>query len=288
MIVGKAVKKEQEIVFGAGSISKAKKIAEPLEKLLGYKPETLTSIEKVSFLPENYKKCLKNPLNSMNYHLRKGSSKIDLYSFIDWWTFTDRDETERIKKFFLEKTRQELKNIREKDDLEPFLEDKFPFLGRHGLKHLVGDDLWNRRKEQSGLSEETERALENGENGRNFENFFRDLCQSNGLRCYRDTKNAFREYMPEKYRKIKISLGTLKGLPDFLVDKKNSRSLEEWLKMENNFWRPENQFAFVEVKYRTSRLSKEQKKMIKNLTELDIETKIFKGDFENYDVREPF
>ncbi len=288
MIVGKAVKKEQEIVFGAGISSKAKKISGSLEKFLGYRTETLKDINKISFLPKNYKNCLKNPLNSMNYHLRKGSSKIDHRSFIDWWTFTDRDEKERLKCFFLDESDQELENIKEKDDLEPFLEDKFPFLGRHGLKHLIGDELWDRRKGKDNLSTETEKALRNGENGKKFEKLFRDLCQSNGLRCYRDTKNAFREYMPKEYKEIKSSLGTLKGIPDFLVDKINSRRLDKWIKIENNFWKPENRFAFVEVKYRTSKLSKKQREMIKKLMDLGIETKLFKGDFKDYKVTNPF
>ena len=276
------------IIIGAETEEKLESIRDSLEKVTDFSfkmegaPEKLLEIDGIN---EQYIRSAREPENCMNYHIRKGLSKLGRDSFIDWWTLTEPEERETIRKRFLERLEEYTDRVEEKADIEPFLEKQFPMVGRHGLQKLLGDEIWEIKKEERGsLNEHSNRALENGENGKKFEELFRDLCRDEGMGCYRDTAEALKEYFPEVYREIRKELGTMRGIPDFLVDKKNSKSLNNWIETAERFWEPESRFAFVEVKYNGSRLSKHQKKMVKLLKEHGIETAVFRGTFNSFRV----
>ena len=280
-----------KLLVGAETEERVKKITASLEDYTGFvpdkpcKPRGLKEVKGLE-VSQQYINSVKNPDKNMNYHLKKGFSKIDDNSFIDWWTFTDDATLEQLKQSFLQKISEEsLEDLDEKQSIEYFLEKNFPEIGRHGLKNVLGEDLWEIKLEDlQTLSEQSRKAVKNGEKGKRFEKFFKEICNSNGLTCYRSSSQVLRHFLPEVRKDIRAEFGSLKGIPDFFVDKGNSTTLNNFLECEKDFWEPENRFAFVEVKYGSSKLSKRQRKMVSFLNKLGVEVKLFKGDFKDYSL----
>ncbi len=279
------------IIAGAESRDYLKRILRGTEaQLTGVQVKGTVAVSEV---PEcsGYGRQLRNPLQSGNYHLQQGGSRWEQVSFIDWWTFLPERDRERMCSQLFEAVvdSQVLEQVEEKQDIGYVLEDALPYVGQHGVKTLIGRDVWTYLREHGleGLSAYSQRAVENGERGQRFEQFFQDLCEKSGLRCWKRSASAFKQFQPDVYRQVWNEMGTMKGIPDFFVTKPNTHNLNTWMDEPRvREWEPEQRYGFVEVKYNESTLSPGQREMIRCLIEHGQEVWVLNGDREQYRFEE--
>ncbi len=238
-----------------------------------------------------YAEQLRQPLQSGNYHLQKGGSRWDEVSFIDWWTFLPAGSRQRIADTLFEHvvSSDAVGQVAQKDDIGYVLAETLPYVGQHGVETLIGDRIWDYLcdEERDTLSEHSQRALENGQQGQRFEQFFRELCEENGVRCWKRSAQAFKQFQPDAYSAVWNELGTMNGIPDFFVKKPNTHNLNTWMDDPTvREWEPEGRFGFVEVKYNESTLSPHQRTMIDCLIEHGQEVWVLNGDEEHYRFEE--
>ncbi|MDY6771319.1 MAG: hypothetical protein SV186_05210 [Candidatus Nanohaloarchaea archaeon] len=233
-------------------------------------------------LDDRYRNQLANPADSMNYHLWQGCADD---AVIDWWTHTTDETRTTVTEELFCRLREEdcLDDIGQKDDIETVLETRFPTIHPHGLDELLQDTIWTwiKNNRQDQLNDASKRALQNGKNGKAFEQFFEQVCDQLGLTYYDRPHRAFARHLPNVCETVRNDQDGLSGLPDYLIDKQNPTTLTEFLPGLNRRWEPNNRYAFVEVKYNTSRLSQEQQAMASALKKHDVTTWIFKGTRNN-------
>lgn len=233
----------------------------------------------------SYLRALRRPARSMNWHLRQGLAATDSVSVIDWMTLLDDEDREQVMETLVQRfiNSTHIGDVREKGDIPFALERCFPYVGRH-VHRFIRDPIWEHVREhyREQLSEYSHRAVTNGDNGQAFEAWFATYCERNGLGCWKESSRAFWGAMPALHKQVKREMGGMTGIPDFFVDKGNTHTLGDWMRIRGRAWEPEQRYAFVEVKYNESRLSKEQRHMVETLIQHGLDVYLFKGTLDDY------
>ncbi len=248
-------------------------------------PVQTASVENMS---QAYLSSFQKPLDSANWHLWKGAGqRCGEVSVIDWFTFLPTEtHAEVLDTLFHSFINSEaVEQVRQRKDIVHAVRTHFPVLGVHGLTSLLETRVWRHLKthNRKKLGLDSQQAIQNGRNGRSFEQFFQHLCNENGLDCTPYSTAMLGHVYPEIEAKIRAERGHMRGVPDFFVDKGTTHTLHTWSNTGSpRVWEPQSRYAFVEVKYNESPLSKDQKDMIQRLTEHGIEVYVFKGAPEEY------
>lgn len=278
------------IVAGAETADYLAQVVDGLTSTLDVRMKGTVPVSEIPAC-SGYAKQIRTPLRSGNYHLQKGGSRWEQVSFIDWWTFLSEDaRTTVADELFSQVIADDaVEQVDQKDDIGYVLEEVFPSVGQHGTRNLIGDRVWThlRDNEEDVLSAYSQRAVENGRRGQAFEQFFEDLCDENGLRCWKRSAEAFKQFLPDVYSAVRSEFGTMKGIPDFFVAKPNTHNLNTWMDDPTvREWEPEGRYGFVEVKYNESTLSPHQRTMIDSLIEHGQEVWVLNGDPDQYRFEE--
>ena len=180
-----------------------------------------------------------------------------------------------------------------RDDAGRVAADAYPTLAAHGALVGLGDRLWRHVRDEhpERLDERSRVASANQGRGRAFEEYFHELCDRSDLVVERPSDVALRERYPEKHGRLVDWFGErLTGVPDFFVAAPDGQAgLHEAAATDGSagadraapdggdVWRPPGD-CFVEVKAGSSRLTREQERMIPYLKALGFPVYVLRGE----------
>ncbi|MDY6765149.1 MAG: VRR-NUC domain-containing protein [Halobacteria archaeon] len=300
---------DEYIVIGAENADHAERVSEELSASpLGpwiedytyhrleeaYSTDTPTDYSDRGTLTPYYTRELARGIGSESWNIYSGVrlDDDDRMSAMDWWTHVREETRGDIRSELLDYVvgSDEYQEVEVREDIDEVFEEVLPVLSGYGLTSGLRSQVWDHIRENDPylLSDRSRMAMKNQKKGRRFERFFRDLCRENNLECYRDTRYILRSRYPEEYAKLLDEFGRgFNGLPDFFVDANaNQSTLERWTGGSRVGWKPDGE-AFVEVKYGTSDLSPEQRRVVSHLSEAGFDVYVLRGtpdehSFERY------
>lgn len=198
------------------------------------------------------------------------------YPVLDFTSFVRREVRGSLVRKAAARIRESpgYSRVSKRGDVERLVRDELPLLGDHGFGGLVEASLWRRLKERDSdvLGSRSKTAMQNQVQGRGFEEFFEDLCERRGVSYYRDSAAEFRRRHPADHRRLEGKCPGLRGMPDYLVVGDGGFG---------DGWRPAGT-GFVEVKYRGSRLSGRQKRVVAHLKSQGYPVWVLRGEPEEY------
>jgi hypothetical protein len=164
----------------------------------------------------------------------------------------------------------EANRIRKRADVDDRVTEEFPTLAEHrATRRLrIEERVWDMAKER-GVSEASERAADSREEGRGFEDYFRDWCDDRNINVRRGKPAIVRLY-PGVADEIARKTDGLAGVPDFLVRGDGQRSF-------GGEWRPDAD-VFVEVKRASSNLSRDQQRVVAHLKSHGFGVYVLRGE----------
>jgi len=168
----------------------------------------------------------------------------------------------------------ETRRVRKRADVPAAVVSAFPVLAEHGATRRLGveDRAWSLAKER-GVSRASERAARNQDTGREFERQFRGWCEERGIGVVRGKTGIVRRH-PGVADEVARKTDGLAGVPDFLVRGDGQRSFGDG-------WRPNGE-AFVEVKRGTSRLTREQQRVVAHLKSHGFDVYVLRGEPDDF------
>ncbi len=281
------LQKQGYIVIAADNPDKTKKISREIRNNTPIEQITKPTNNVQDITPEkiySQKKIPNNYLIDLSLGIKSSSRYIytritDEQTVIDERTFTPDKSLNHLRKKLLDEVidSKYYSQITKKKDTKEITQYIYPTLSRHGVTRYLPSKLWSHVKKhnKSQLDEASNRASKNQTVGREFEDFFEELCKNKGLNPRNTPSNALHEKDPETYRFIIEKMGSTKGIPDFYVEVPDSK------RIKNEKWQPEKD-CFVEVKYGDSHLSKHQKRMIPYLKNQGYPVYVLRGSERNY------
>jgi len=193
---------------------------------------------------------------------------------VDFETFTTEEERDALRDELAERV-VDGTDVRKRADVYDALTESYPSLVEHSVASRLGlgRRAWKVAKE-SGVSRASERSARSQRTGEEFEEYFVEWCEDRNL-TVRPGKPALRRLYPEVGDEVAERTDGLSGVPDFFVrgDGQSTFGDEEW--------RPDGE-AFVEVKYGTGRLSREQQDVVAHLKSHGFDIYVFREDRDEY------
>ncbi len=160
------------------------------------------------------------------------------------------------------------KNKFYKKEIERSISNIYPILDEHNCFNLI-KNTWKIVKKENKIKNKSNISINNVNKGKEFERFFKKLCEKRNFEHYRG-KKALKKFFPEKIKKV----NGLKGIPDFFIKRnKQKKFVEEW---------SPNEDCFVEIKRGNSKLARNQKETIAKLKSLGFSVYVFRGNPKRY------
>ncbi len=137
----------------------------------------------------------------LSQKIRKKISKELIYKYLDI-------VEDRKNKFYKKEIEKNISNI-------------YPILDEHNCFNLR-KNTWEILKKENKIKNKSDISINNVNRGKEFERFFKKLCEKRNFEHYRG-KKAFKKFFPEKIKKV----NGLNGIPDFFIKRNKQKKAKK-------------------------------------------------------------
>lgn len=266
------IKYPGKIIIGGKNQDTIKNLKNNIEKELGdiYKGYSKIDKKRKKKINKSYLEEIFNGIESSNRNIYTSMNE-ECTTVVDDKSFLSSKIRKKISKELIYRYLQRVedrKNNFYKKEIKKNIPNIYPILDEHNCFNLR-KYTWEILKKENKIKNKSNISINNVNKGKEFEEFFKKLCEKRKFEYYRG-KKALKRFFPEKIKKV----NGLNGIPDFFIKRnKQKKFVEEW---------NPNKDCFVEIKRGNSKLKVNQKETIARLKSLNFSVYVLRGSPERY------